>query len=421
MTLLTNASSLDIQEKLTVDDGVVSVKIHDHYPYAASGLGNSDEIRIGVDQRNVYTFPGDSYLLVQATTENIPANNTFDYNGILALFTDASIYLNGQLIEHVANVQIVSTIKSILLQTPNNSVWYQQYGFLSPTSLINPYGSSFKDNKLKFLLPLCTVFGLIADFRKPILNARLELVLKRDIDDKNVFIRHTAAGVPANTPVPSIKLDSISWRIPYIQVTDQIRVWYLNSLKNDAALSIPFRAWDCYENPAVPQSTEFNWNIKMVNNSDRLLFLVVGFQTKQKRDFTKTMETFEDCGVRDIKAYLDAEYYPYDSYNADFAASNYANFYEEFIKFEPNYNKSTREGWLPTPKFNKSSYVRDYPLFVINLQYRDPALKSGGVSALKISATMNANVPDGTTAYAVLIYEKLFTYNALSEDVQRIF
>lgn len=421
MTLLTNTSSLDIQEKLAIDDGIVSVKIHDHYPYAASGLGNSDEIRIGVDQRNVYTFPGDSSLQISATATNIDENNTFDYNGLLGLFTDATIYLNGQILEHVANVQILSNIKSHLLQTPDNANWYQQYGFTSPTAAHNPYSSSYAAGKINFVLPLHFIFGFIADFRKPILNARLELVLKRDIDDKNVFFRHTPVAGAAATPDPSLLINSISWRIPYIQVTDQIRVWYLNSLKNDMALSIPFRTWDVYENPAVPESTEFNWNIKMVNNSDRLLFLVVGFQTLQKRTWLKSLEKFNNCAVRDVKAYLDAEYYPYESYNSDFASNNFAHFYEEFIKFEPNYNRATRDNWLPTPIISKNTYKTSYPLFVINLQYRDPALKSGGVSALKISATMNQNTPAGTTAYAILIYEKLFTYNALSEDVQRIF
>ena len=229
MTLLTNVNSLDIQEKLQVDDGIVSVKIHDHYPYAASGLGNSDEIRIGVDQRNVYTFPGDSCLQINATVANIATNNTFDYNGLAGLFTDATIYLNGQILEHVPNVQIVSNIRSILLHTPQNSLWYQQYGFNRPSPATNPYASSYQGGKLNFLLPLHTIFGFIADFKKPILNARLELVLKRDIDDKNVFFRHTAyPAAAADKPDGVITINSISWRIPYIQVTDQIRVWYLN-------------------------------------------------------------------------------------------------------------------------------------------------------------------------------------------------
>ena len=533
MTLLTTFNSLDINESLYFDDDITEVAYYHHYPYSSCSLNYNDDIRFGIEQKNVYIYPSDSYICLKGKIKNFHAEDvSLDFNGLAYIFSEMTYNLNGIEIERVHDVGTTSGIRSILLRLQDNNIWYNQYGMqiISPAHT-NPYVGTIDDKgNFSIELPLQLFFGFAYDYKKPILNARHELILKRDSNDNNVLYylkpiaytgqppaaNTTSAGSEKKTPTnsasgssessskkpeteeekkkkeddetkkleetakkaeetakkveetkkaldtalgppmvladgttvhttykrdvsmqitrkkrqleygesspgwPSITLNSISWKVPYIKVNDEKRAYFLKTLKNDTAITIPFRAWTLFEHPGLPETNDVTWNIKMTNNNEKLLYLVVAFQTNKKNDISVTRYNYDHLNVKNMKVYLNAQYTPYEAQNADFTTNDICPFYEEFIKFEPTYNKNIRTHVMPNPIISKHWFNTIFPIFVMNLSYRDTQIKNG-ISELKLQFQTNKNIPAKTTCYAILVYETAYRYKPFSETVQRIF
>jgi len=58
-------------------------------------------------------------------------------------------------------------------------------------------------------------------------------------------------------------ISSIVWKMLHVQLSDAFKVFMFNVVSKQTPLLIPFRSWDIYYNPVVPQSTTFIWNVKL--------------------------------------------------------------------------------------------------------------------------------------------------------------
>jgi hypothetical protein len=63
-----------------------------------------------------------------------------------------------------------------------------------------------------------------------------------------------------------------------------------------------------------------------------------------------------------------------------------------------------------------SDFKELYPIFVFDVSKQSEKLKSSVVD-VKVEAEFNANVPEGTDAYAVIIYDKVFNLQSNGEKL----
>ncbi|XP_070171213.1 uncharacterized protein [Polyergus mexicanus] len=103
------------------DDRIVKIETHTYNPYANTTFGNSDEIRIPIQQQDLYTLPCDSFLYVEGRLESkeVPsaqgeiASVTRLVNNCAAFMFEKIRYeLDGVEIDRSRNVGITSTIKN---------------------------------------------------------------------------------------------------------------------------------------------------------------------------------------------------------------------------------------------------------------------------------------------------------------------
>jgi len=59
------ADILNIGSEPIFDDRVVKIETHTYNPYANTTFGHSDEIRISIQQQDLYTLPCESFLYVE--------------------------------------------------------------------------------------------------------------------------------------------------------------------------------------------------------------------------------------------------------------------------------------------------------------------------------------------------------------------
>ncbi|KAK7595192.1 hypothetical protein V9T40_001625 [Parthenolecanium corni] len=376
MSIQITNTGLNLHDKIEFQDYITDVKYIHHFPHSYCSYKYNDEITISVDQKNVYTYPHDSYICIKDS-------------------------INGIEVERTSNPGIVTALRRLLLMTTQNHNYYTSLGFSNETT--NAYSNietPIDPNGIYHFyleIPLHIFFSFAEDYRKLLINTHQEIKFRRDINDKNVFFLRDEAR--ANNQDATFTIESIDWKLPYVELEDTLKNYYLKTLKNDTAITIPFRKWELYENPALPRTKSCTWNLKMVNNTDRILWFALAFHTNKRYDYSESMRAFQAIGIKNVKIFLNSKYYPYDNQNSDYW--HYDAFYQEICKFEHLYNSQNLS--LPSAPFMKKDYFQDYfPIFLVNLSYRDTSLKTG-VSDLKVYFETNRDIPENTTAYGILI------------------
>ncbi|XP_070170688.1 uncharacterized protein [Polyergus mexicanus] len=112
------------------DDRIVKIETHTYNPYANTTFGNSDEIRIPIQQQDLYTLPSDSFLYVEGRLESketpsaqgeIASVTRLVNNCAAFMFEEIRYELDGVEIDRNRNVGITSTIKNYASLTVERS------------------------------------------------------------------------------------------------------------------------------------------------------------------------------------------------------------------------------------------------------------------------------------------------------------
>ncbi|XP_070521817.1 uncharacterized protein [Cardiocondyla obscurior] len=98
------ADILIIDDKPIFDNSIVKIETHTYNPYANTTFGYSDEIRIPIQQQDLYTLPS-------------------------FMFDEIRYELNGVEIDRNRNVGITSTLKNYISLTSDNAVMLQNAGW----------------------------------------------------------------------------------------------------------------------------------------------------------------------------------------------------------------------------------------------------------------------------------------------------
>ncbi|KAJ8914111.1 hypothetical protein NQ315_014308 [Exocentrus adspersus] len=201
---------LNVNGGIYFDDSVTSAEKHTHQAYASISLNNNDEIRIPIQQEDLYTLPNQSSLYRPLSkyqprthywdtlyiegkllkTDNTPSRTAkFVNNGVMLLFDKIRYEIGGYVIDRVRNPGLTSIIKGYVSFNKNAAQHLQNSGWF----LYNNEQSNIVDDNGNFnvVIDLSTIFGFCEDYRKIILNMRQELVLIRSNSDTNAIINST--------------------------------------------------------------------------------------------------------------------------------------------------------------------------------------------------------------------------------------
>ena len=211
---------LAIDRGAAFDESIVQYEYHTHAPYASSRYDNNDEIRIPIQQQDVFTLPAESFLHIEgklikdaaAATLNVKLVN----NAIAFLFEEIRYELAGVEVDRTKNVGITSTVKTLLSANEHEKKHLFNAGWVAPdnnTLTINQTLGEFN-----FWLHLKMLLGLAEDYTRIIMNVKQELILLRTSTNVNAMM--TTAGA-ANG---KLELTGIQWKMPYVRVTNAYRL-----------------------------------------------------------------------------------------------------------------------------------------------------------------------------------------------------
>ena len=115
------ADILSIGGKPTFDDRIVKLETHTYNPYVNTTFGCSDEIRIPIQQQDLYTLPCESFLYVEGKSTINKPNDVLTVmlgnNCVAFLFDEIRYELIGVESDRNRNVGITSTLKNYVSLT----------------------------------------------------------------------------------------------------------------------------------------------------------------------------------------------------------------------------------------------------------------------------------------------------------------
>lgn len=112
--------------------------------------------------------------------------------------------------------------------------------------------------------------------------------------------------------------------------------------------------------------------------------------------------------------YLNGERFPYDNINIDFDNNRYAILYDMYARFQQVYYHQVGE-----PLLSPELFKGYYPLVGIDCSHQSDKIHKSSVE-IKIEFTTKNPIPDGTTAYCLVLHDKVFHYSPLTKLVRQL-
>ncbi|KYM94590.1 hypothetical protein ALC62_14780 [Cyphomyrmex costatus] len=154
---------------------IVKIETHTYNPFANTTFGHNDEIRIPIQQQDLYTLPYESFLYIEgklAKTKVIPnADVALGNNCVAFMFDEIRYELNGVQIDRNRNVGVTSTLKNYVTVSSDKSVILRNAGWDPQTEA---------DGYFNFCVPLNVLLGFCEDYRRVVINARHEFLTRSD-------------------------------------------------------------------------------------------------------------------------------------------------------------------------------------------------------------------------------------------------
>lgn len=399
---------LDICESLHYDESITKKELHTYVPYTDS-YNPSDTIRIVIQNQDLLVLPCESFLYIEGTLTKtdgtFPADDLHLSNNCVAFLFDSIQYeINAIEIDHCRNVGITTSLKNYISLDKNES-----------NKLINA-GWRLEDNGVvklsnkvfNFCVPLRMLLGFAEDYKKIIPNVKHELILVRArTNNSSVFTTKLQEDHLFN-------ITKINWKVPHILLNDAERLKLYQTIRSGRPQAISFRSWDLYEYPNIPKSAHNVWRVKTTTQTEKPRYIIFALQNNKLNKTDANPSSFSHCQLTNVQVHLNSETYPSEKLNLFYGEDRYAMLYEMYTKFQESYY-----GLKSYPILNIRSFKTTAPIVVIDTSHQNEKVKDGPVDVTIEYETNNGGITDNTSAFCLLLHDRIVDLSPLSGDIRR--
>ena len=415
---------LKIDESFVKDESIEEYEYHEYEPITGANLNNPGEIRITVETQDIFYHPSESYLIFEGQLKKADGTAyanadvvAITNNGMMHLFSNIKYHLSGQEIESLYYPGQTTTMLGLLKYPDDfqksqglNQLWYKDAAVGAGSANSNT-GFVVRHNYLikspdpkgtfSFRIPLKHIFGFAEDYDKVVYGFRHVLTLVRKSDDDAIF-RLAAAGAG------KITLSKVSWYIPHVRPADGPKLRLYEMIEKKVKLDVGFRMRQC-ESISVPQTTNFSWRMTVKSSPEKPRYIIVAFQTEKDGNQEKNPSIFDHLKIKNIYATLNSTRYPVVDYDLSFAKQQFSRAYGDAASFRAKYYNM--DELVSNPNITPSDYKDLFPIFVFDVSKQSEKLKYS-VTDIQIKAQFNANVPAGTEAFALVISDRIVSFES---------
>lgn len=413
---------LDLRAPIGYSDTITNLEYHAYTPFTNS-FGYNDEIRIVIQNQDLYVLPHKSYIYIEGTVNSVlpaaaaagateaetaAANRarvvpSLVNNAAAFLFDEIRYELNGFQIDACKNVGITSTLKGYVSFTPYDLTRMEN------TSWNKDSNTQITAGHISFCMPLKNIFGFAEDYQNILMNAKHELILLRSRNDLNALT--------GENNISTITIDKVQWRMPHVSVSDTQKLRLLQIIDKQLDVPLHYRTWELFEYPALPRNDKHIWGVKASSQLNTPRYVIIAFQTNRNNAITADKSRFDHLNLSDLKVYLNSECYPYESLSANFTNHQIAILYDMYARFQESFYHD-RPAYCAAPMLTPTEFRINAPIIVIDCSHQNEALKKGIID-IRIEFQTRTNVPANTAAYCLIVHDNIIAYNPYSNIVTR--
>ena len=147
----------------------------------------------------------------------------------------------------------------------------------------------------------------------------------------------------------------------------------------------------------------------MKNAPEKPRWIIVGFQKEKNGNQTKNPAVFDHINLKSMHAMLNSARYPAVDYNLSFANQQFSRAYGDASMFGVKY--FGMDELIMRSNISPIDYKSLHSMFVLDVSKQSEKQKTSVID-VHIKAMFNEAAPAGTQAYAVVISEKLLTFQS---------
>lgn len=413
---------LDLRAPIAYNDTITNIEYHAYNPFTNS-FNYNDEIRIVIQNQDLYVLPHKSYIYVEGTVvvnapptaapgadnavvaaanaARVPPN--FVNNAAAFLFDEIRYELNGFQLDVCKNVGITSTLKGYISFTPHDIARMGNAGWNKNSNTPATAGS------INFCIPLKSIFGFAEDYQNILMNAKHELILLRSRNDVNALV--------GDNNISTININKVQWHVPHVSVSDAQKLRLLRIIDKQLDVPLNYRTWELFEYPVLPTNDKHIWSVKASSQLNTPRFVVIAFQTDRNNRIQADKSRFDHCELSDLKVYLNSECYPYESLNVNFTTRQIAVLYDMYARFQESFYHD-RPASCAAPMLTLNEFRTNAPIVVVDCSRQNEVLKKGIID-IRIEFRTRQNIPANTAAYCLIVHDNLVAYNPYTNIVSR--
>ena len=416
---------LKIDEPLSRDESIEEYEYHEYEPITGSNLNNPGEIRITIETQDIFYHVGESYLMIEGQLtkqDGTPYANdnvvTITNNGMMHLFSNIKYQLSGQEVESLFYPGQATTMLGLLKYPDDfqksqglNQLWYKDTNAAASITADTNNGFFARHGYLikspdpkgtfSFRIPLRHIFGFAEDYGKIVYGFRHVLTLVRKSNDDAIFrTRDAGAG--------KIVLSKISWYLPHVRPADVPKLRLYEMIEKKVKVAVGFRMRQC-ESISVPQTTNFSWRLTVKSSPEKPRYIIVAFQTDKDGNQEKNPSIFDHVKLKNMYVNLNSTRYPATDYDLSFTKQQFSRAYGDAASFRSKF--FNMDELVSNPNITPSDYKDLFPLFVFDVSKQSEKLKHS-ITDIQVKAHFNANVPANTEAFALVISDRVVSFES---------
>lgn len=178
---------LDVTAGYVDDCKIIQQQYHSFIPCSSTALDVNDEVRFDVRNMDSYVLPSKSFLYLEGRITKptgLPGNIRFINNGLVYLFSEFRLEINGIQVQKLRYPGIASTLKTYCSRSPSdifelhNTVW-------DLTTKDNH--DFFNCEYFSGTIPLSHIMGFAEDYKKILINCSISLICTRSINNMDAI------------------------------------------------------------------------------------------------------------------------------------------------------------------------------------------------------------------------------------------
>lgn len=356
------------------------------------------EIRLSIAREDLNLLPCESCIIIQGTIKDendnvLPSFKFRDNILVLMLFDEVRYNLNEIEIDRSKDLKNTSALKNLLFLNEDFKKKTSEEDL--PLIITLFYNGCFKIE-----IPLKTLLGFAANYKKMISNAKHELIL--------ILSKTYEEMLNMKCGGCKVVISKLIWKVPHVELTKIGFAQVKNIAQIKCPIYINFPRWNLYEYSNVQNKNHFKWSLETDIELKKTSFIIIALN--QMKNQYENNYNFDICKLNNFKVHVNSKEFTFNSHDIKDLLTSYNSLRKKYFK-----QKESSRGQYHQTFLNLKDLM---PVAIIDVSWRI-GVHNNELINLKMEFE-NDIITENTKAYCLFLHDQNFQYNLANGEIKEV-